>query len=293
MKNFWLQLWGLFLLAGLGLLAMAVIMFVGNLTGVSGSPVLYLHLVQWAQTLFLMTAVPLAWTWFFYVRGRVVADGSSVWRETLANVRLLHVRPAHLVLAAALTVAMLPLSDAVEVACTRLPVPDGVREYCEEGFLQNQRILAVVLQLDGVWGWAELFLLMCLGTAVGEELMFRGALLNCFVRGGGVCWHVAAWLVGLIFALIHFEPMGFIPRWLLGTLFAYLVWWSGSLWPGVVAHCINNLVALVSYKMASADELMSLDRDFTFGPMLIACSAVVTVLLIALFYRMRVEKVDC
>ena len=292
MKRFWLQLWSLLVLAGIGLLAMVIIMFLAGVGGLRESPVLYLNMVQWAQTLVVMMGAPLAWTWFHYVRGGVVADGSA-WRETLANVRLLRVRPMHLLLAALVMVAMLPLADAIEVACTRLPLPEGVRQYCEEGFLQNQQVLAVVLQLDGVWGWAELFLLMCLGTAVGEELMFRGALLNCFVRAGGVRWHVAAWLVGLIFALIHFEPMGLIPRWLLGTLFAYMVWWSGSLWPGIVAHCINNLVALISYKMASADELMSLDRDFTFGPMLIACSAVVTALLIGQFYRSRVEKVDC
>ena len=55
-------------------------------------------------------------------------------------------------------------------------------------------------------------------------------------------------IVGLIFSLIHMEFYGLIPRWILGTCFVYLVYYTGSIWPSVLAHAINNLYALMQYK---------------------------------------------
>jgi len=42
---------------------------------------------------------------------------------------------------------------------------------------------------------------------------------------------------------------GFIPRMLLGTLFGYLLLWSGSIWLPIAAHFVNNAVAVVGMYM--------------------------------------------
>jgi hypothetical protein len=39
---------------------------------------------------------------------------------------------------------------------------------------------------------------------------------------------------------------GFIPRVFLGVLFGYLLVWSGSIWLPIIAHFINNAVAVVA-----------------------------------------------
>jgi hypothetical protein len=38
---------------------------------------------------------------------------------------------------------------------------------------------------------------------------------------------------------------GFFPRLLLGVLFGYLLVWSGSMWLPIIAHFINNAVAVI------------------------------------------------
>jgi membrane protease YdiL (CAAX protease family) len=40
---------------------------------------------------------------------------------------------------------------------------------------------------------------------------------------------------------------GFVPRMLLGVLFGYLLVWSGSMWLPVLAHFINNAIAVIAY----------------------------------------------
>ncbi|WP_158990978.1 CPBP family intramembrane glutamic endopeptidase [Mucilaginibacter sp. L196] len=76
-------------------------------------------------------------------------------------------------------------------------------------------------------------------TAIAEEFMFRGCLQTIFVK-----WtknqHAAVWITAFLFSAFHFEFFGFLPRMMLGVLFGYFVVYSGSIWPAVVGHFVNN-----------------------------------------------------
>ena len=50
----------------------------------------------------------------------------------------------------------------------------------------------------------------------------------------------ALFLSGLLFALVHLDPVRFTAVLALGALFAWLAWRAGSVWPAVVAHLVNN-----------------------------------------------------
>ena len=91
--------------------------------------------------------------------------------------------------------------------------------------------------------------------AIGEELSFRGVLLGLIdgdtTRGARISpsrrTHIAVWVVGIIFSLIHFQFYGFIPRMLLGVVLGYLLVWTGSLWVPMVAHFTNNALVVLLY----------------------------------------------
>lgn len=87
-------------------------------------------------------------------------------------------------------------------------------------------------------------LVVALTPAVMEELFFRGYLQSTCRR----MWnpHVAIWLTALLFSFIHFQFFGFFYRMGLGALFGYLVYYSGSLWPAVVAHAAHNAVGVLA-----------------------------------------------
>ncbi len=76
-------------------------------------------------------------------------------------------------------------------------------------------------------------------TAIAEEFMFRGCLQTIFVK-----WtknqHAAVWITAILFSAFHMEFFGFLPRMMLGVLFGYFVVYSGSIWPAVVGHFVNN-----------------------------------------------------
>lgn len=84
---------------------------------------------------------------------------------------------------------------------------------------------------------------MCLVPAICEEVFFRGTLTNAYnVYGERFAIIVSA----LVFALFHFDIQNFIAPFLLGLLFASLIEYTGSIIPAIVAHFINNVIAVLT-----------------------------------------------
>lgn len=86
-----------------------------------------------------------------------------------------------------------------------------------------------------------------------EELLFRGVLLSALMRRWTVGWAVAA--SSLLFALVHLPGLEY--QWyalpnllLLALLLAGLRLRAGSIWPAVLAHGVNNLLATAAWFVA-------------------------------------------
>lgn len=107
-----------------------------------------------------------------------------------------------------------------------------------------RQTLETMLKTDSVGGLLINVLVIALGAALSEELIFRGILLHLFRKHWSV--HVAVWVSAIAFSAIHFQIYGFVPRMLMGALFGYLAVWSGSLLLPVVAHFTNNACVVVT-----------------------------------------------
>ncbi len=218
--------------------------------------------VQWAQTLFLMAMPPLLWTHW------------EQRRSVLTALRLRKVDVRALLLSLCLIVCATPFLEWLAQWNDALPLPAAWEGPLRAHQAEAESAMRFMMNNgDGVGAWVALILLVSVGTAVGEELMFRGGVLNLLLTSR---WnrHAVAITVGFVFSAIHFDPFGFLPRWLLGTLFVYMVLATDSLWTAVVAHAFNNLVALIEFK--SDWEMTTLLAD---QPWLVVLSLVATCLL--------------
>lgn len=137
--------------------------------------------------------------------------------------------------------------------------------------------------------WSDLLinlLMLAALPAIGEEFIFRGCLQRIFAR-----WtksqHVAIWLTAFIFSAVHLQFFGFLPRMLLGALLGYFLLWSGSLWPSILAHFMNNaFVVGVSYISQRQGEPVDLGSQTAPEAWYIYLfSFVLTFVLLSVFYK--------
>src|SRR5690606_13109987 len=73
---------------------------------------------------------------------------------------------------------------------------------------------------------------------LGEELVFRGYLQRVLGARHGALR--AALIGGALFALIHLNPASILALFSLGVLFGLMRVWTGSIWPAVLAHAVQN-----------------------------------------------------
>lgn len=126
--------------------------------------------------------------------------------------------------------------------------------------------------------------------ALGEELFFRGALQNIFVR---IVKNeqLAVWLLAFIFSAIHFQFYGFIPRMLLGVFFGYMLLWSKNIWVPIFAHFVNNAsVTILAFYYArqgkSYAELVASDSY----SIIVYLGSLISGVVIAYFYYRYANK---
>jgi len=110
---------------------------------------------------------------------------------------------------------------------------------------QANKLVEQMLQVHGYAALLFNVFLIALLPAIGEELFFRGALIRVFQNWKGMI--PAIWIVAILFSTIHLQFYGFVPRLLMGAFFGYLILWSGNIRLAVIAHFINNVVAVLFY----------------------------------------------
>ena len=92
-------------------------------------------------------------------------------------------------------------------------------------------------------------------AGIGEELIFRG-IIQKYIAQYFKNVHFAVWATAFFFSMIHFQPEGFIARFLMGALLGYVFVWTGSLWASISGHVtFNSLQVLLFYIVANTKEV--------------------------------------
>ncbi|GAB4478713.1 MAG: hypothetical protein Kow00124_23390 [Anaerolineae bacterium] len=90
-----------------------------------------------------------------------------------------------------------------------------------------------------------------------EELFFRGMVFGWLRQRMGL-W-AAALLSGLVFGLAHFYPPTTVSAFMLGVVLALIYEHSGSLWPAVAIHAVNNtLIFVLTFVVMALSRLLGL-----------------------------------
>ena len=108
------------------------------------------------------------------------------------------------------------------------------------GLIPQQEGLTEIIRLPGVL--PTLLLWVGVLAPIIEEIFFRGFSYCAFKSRWGKSTATIA--SSLLFAVAHFDPMGIVQFTVLGVLLAYAYERTGSLPLVVLAHMVNNTVAI-------------------------------------------------
>jgi hypothetical protein len=168
--------------------------------------------------------------------------GLSLWLVQMMKIparqafALRPAKPIHYYMAMGAAIPLQATGGAMQFAITnQLPENSPTRQMMEEVV---QQFVATETNFDLLM----LFLAAVVTAAICEEFLFRGLLLNLLRHRGG--WIPAIIASAVLFALFHLNPIVLLPVGLVGAYLAVLVWRSNSLYPAILAHGLNNLIAL-------------------------------------------------
>lgn len=124
-------------------------------------------------------------------------------------------------------------------------------------------------------------LFMAFLPALAEELFFRGFLMNV-CNGIFKNMHVAIIVTSLLFSVIHLQVLKFIPMFFLALTFGYAVYWTGSIWTSIVAHFINNLLAVIQlYFITDGDYTKAVNESVSLP---FVATVALSVFVVSVFY---------
>ncbi len=177
---------------------------------------------------------------------------------------------------------------------SQLVLPDflaPLEAWMKQSEQSAEQITKLFLTFDGLGSFLYILLIVAIVPAIGEELLFRGVLQKIMVD-----WiknyHIAIWVTAILFSALHMQFFGFLPRMLLGALFGYVFYWSGSLWLPILGHFINNgSVVLLSFfypEMINNTEITLFEGDANWIATIV--SGVFVVGLMVVFKRLNPSK---
>jgi hypothetical protein len=184
-----------------------------------------------------------------------------------------------------LTFCIFPVTSFTGQINSAMHLPDwltGVEKWMIEKEDKANYLINLIMTADTFGIMILNLLIVAALPAIGEELIFRGVFqkifYNIFKSG-----HLAIWITAFIFSTLHFQFFGFVPRFILGLVFGYLFFWSGTLWLPVISHFVNNAVPVILAYIEGLEKLSRLS-DIPLWQQAIFLPLPVTIILVILFY---------
>jgi len=206
---------------------------------------------QVVQSIGVFIVPPFILGWLFH--GNIVEYLSLNKNLTFASVILVLV----------ISFAASPFINFIGVINENMQLPDwlsGIETWMKNTEEKAAELTETFLKVETTGGLIFNIFMVAFLPAIGEELLFRGVIQRIFTN-----WtrnfHWGIWISAILFSALHMQFYGFIPRMFLGVLFGYLLVWSGSIWLPIIAHFINNAVAVIAIYMIDKGLLNSEIED--------------------------------
>ena len=136
-------------------------------------------------------------------------------------------------------------------------------------------------------------MIVALLAAVSEELLFRSVIQKGLIKLFKNA-HVAIIVTAFVFSAFHGDFFGFFPRLILGIMLGYMFWLSGSIFPSMLMHFVNNATIVILYYL-NTRGFIDIDPD-NFGStdniLMIILSLITTAAIFITCWRLKTKRMS-
>jgi len=191
-----------------------------------------------------------------------------------------------------LAICLLPLTGFTGELNSGMHLPEwlaGLEKWMREKEDMAERLIKSVLTPGTAGSFSVNFVMIAVLPAIGEELIFRGVFQRILTRlfNSG---HLAILITSIVFSALHLQFYGFLPRFILGLVFGYLFFWSGTLWLPVIAHFVNNAVSVILVYLQNSDSSSIPDEISLWKQVSLLMLPLIAGILIMIYIRRKYRK---
>ena len=131
-------------------------------------------------------------------------------------------------------------------------------------------------------------MIVALLAAISEELLFRSVIQKALIKLFKNV-HVAIIVTAFVFSAFHGDFFGFFPRLILGIMLGYMFWMSGSIFPSMLMHFVNNATIVILYYL-NTRGFSNIDVEHfgsTDNVLVIILSLITTVAIFIICWRLK------
>lgn len=206
-----------------------------------------LRLTQFVASMIVFVGTPCV---FFYLTAKPQCTFREYFKLNKKNDSILYI------LAFVALLSITPIVNYTTLINEQMTLPDCLKEI--EDLLKKMEDLAKEMTLELLKTDSRLtfiinLIVIAAAPAIGEELMFRGALQRTlhekFSPFGAIV------ITSVLFSALHFQFYGFVPRFLLSVFLGMLYYFSGSIKLNMLVHFTNNALAVFVIYICTIDNI--------------------------------------
>jgi hypothetical protein len=211
--------------------------------------VFYSRLLQVSGTFFMLFIPAVIFSW--------ISNGrNKFWLGFNPYINLYQVLLGFLIVFTAGIMAS-PLGDLTKAILVHFPSWDASAKKLDD--IYNEQALI----MSNLKSWPEFLIglfIMAFLPAMFEEVFFRGAMQNFFVRW----WKrpiIAIIVTSLVFSLVHSSIYLFLTRAALGFVLGLMYYKTKNIWTNIIAHFLNNAIVLAQlFSMSNSKEQLDMSK---------------------------------
>lgn len=174
-----------------------------------------------------------------------------------------------------------------------IPYVNDALKPLKEIFETFEKSTMKIVKAHNWFEFSVVVFVICITPAICEEALFRGFALSNISK---VAKPLKAILItGFLFAMYHFQPFNFIPLLILGAYLGFIVYYSNSIYTGIIAHFLNNFFAsyyMFVYGKTDFETPKLTGDEITNTIAAVVLSVVLFSSIILLYYRLRVKPAE-